>query len=325
MAALLDALLFLGSLAVTLAAAGFFARRLDRVGLRLGLPETVLGLLTALAADAPEVSSAIAALVKGAHGVGLGVVLGSNVFNLAAMVGLSAILAGSITIRREALAVEGAIGLVATLIVGALALELLGPWPAFGLLCAVLVPYIALLSLGPVRSPKPLRRFFGEPHLADHRLAPGERVFVPGLMLLPALAIIVGGSTGMVEAALRLGDRWGIPDVIVGVIVLAILTSLPNAFTAARLALQGRGSALVSETLNSNTTNLLFGVSVPALFLTIGSAGGLAKFDLAWLLLMTVVVLALFARPAGVKRSGGAAILLLYAVFVIVQIVAEST
>ena len=91
-----EVLLFLVSLAVTLAAAAFFARRLDRVGLRLGLPETLLGLLTALAADAPEVSSAIAALVKGEHAVGAGVVLGSNVFNLAAMIGLSAVLCGGI-------------------------------------------------------------------------------------------------------------------------------------------------------------------------------------------------------------------------------------
>src|SRR5213596_4354122 len=127
MAALL-VLFFLGSLAVTLAAAAFFARRLDRVGLRLGLPETLLGLLTALAADAPEAASAIAALVKGAHGVGVGVILGSNVFNLAAMVGFSALLCGSIRIRREALAVEGAVGVAATLVVGLLILTVLGAW-----------------------------------------------------------------------------------------------------------------------------------------------------------------------------------------------------
>ena len=77
-----EVLLFLVSLAVTLAAAAFFARRLDRVGLRLGLPETLLGLLTALAADAPEVSSAIAALVKGEHAVGAGVVLALGFFVL---------------------------------------------------------------------------------------------------------------------------------------------------------------------------------------------------------------------------------------------------
>src|SRR3954466_2579723 len=98
MAALFEALIFLASLAVTLAAAAFFARRLDRVGLRLGLPETLLGLLTPLAGDAPETASAIAALVKGENSVGVGVILGSNVFNLAAMVGFSALLCGSIRI-----------------------------------------------------------------------------------------------------------------------------------------------------------------------------------------------------------------------------------
>jgi cation:H+ antiporter len=325
MAALLDTLLFLASLAVTLAAAAFFARRLDRVGLRLGLPETLLGLLTALAADAPETSSAIAAIVKGAHDVGVGVLLGSNVFNLAAMIGLSALLCGGVSLRREALAVEGAVGLAATVIVSALVLELVGAGVTVGLLALVLVPYVTLLVLGPRRAPRRLRRFFGETHRPDHVLAHGETVLVPALTLVPALAIIVAGSTGMVEAALRLADRWSVPDAIVGILVLAILTSLPNAFTALRLARQRRGSAVVSETFNSNTTNLVFGVSVPALFVTLGSTSALTGFELGWLLAMTLVVVGLLATRGGVRRSGGVAILLLYAVFVVVQIVAAST
>src|SRR3954470_1470765 len=113
MAAFLSVLLFFASLAVTLAAAAFFAKRLDVLGLRLGLPETLLGLLTALAADAPEVSFAIAALGKGENSTGGGVVVGSNVFTLAAMIGLSAIVCGSVRLRREPLVVEGAVGLVA--------------------------------------------------------------------------------------------------------------------------------------------------------------------------------------------------------------------
>jgi len=296
---------------VTLAAAAFFARRLDRVGLSLGLPETLLGLLTALAADAPEVSSAIAALIRGAHDVGVGVVLGSNVFNLAAMIGLGAILAGRVKIRREALAVEGAVGVAATLVVGLLILEVLGAWVTLVLLAVVLVPYLALFFRGGKRP--------------DHELAHGERVLVPALTLIPALVVIVAGATGMVDAALRISDRWDVPDVIVGIVVLAILTSLPNAFTAIRLALQGRGSAVVSETLNSNTVNLVFGVSIPAFFIAVGSTSALTGFDLGWLLLMTAFVLAALARPRGVGRSEGAAILLLYAVFVAVQIVAAST
>src|SRR5207248_8174291 len=105
------------------------------------------------------------------------------------------------------------------------------------------------------------------------------RARMRALTILPALAIIVVGSIGMVDAALRLSERWSVPDVIVGIIVLAILTSLPNAFTAVRLAFQGRGSALVSETLNSNTVNLVFGVAIPALFVTLGSTSALTRFD----------------------------------------------
>ncbi|MBV9415039.1 MAG: hypothetical protein JO363_08690, partial [Solirubrobacterales bacterium] len=92
----LSAPLFLVWLAVTRAPARLFARRLDRLGVRFGFPEALIGLLTAVAADGPEISSALFALIKGAHDVGVGVLVGSNGFNLAAMIGLSAVLAGRV-------------------------------------------------------------------------------------------------------------------------------------------------------------------------------------------------------------------------------------
>src|SRR2546423_15032834 len=94
---------FLVSLAITLGAAELFARRMDRLGTRFGLSEALVGLLTALAADGPEISSALVALVKGADSVSVGVLVGSNVFNLAAMIGVSALLVGSVSLPREAL------------------------------------------------------------------------------------------------------------------------------------------------------------------------------------------------------------------------------
>ena len=96
MSPLLAVPLFAVSLAVTLAAARLFARRLDRLGIRFGFPEALVGLLTALATDGPEVTTALVALAKGAHSVSVGVLVGSNAFNLAATIGLSALLAGSV-------------------------------------------------------------------------------------------------------------------------------------------------------------------------------------------------------------------------------------
>src|SRR5205823_9153672 len=106
------------------------------------------------------------------------------------------------------------------------------------------------------------------------------------------LAAIVLGSIGMVQAAIDLGHRWGVSDVIVGTLVLAALTSLPNLLTAVRLALRGRGAATVSEAFNSNSLNVLAGIAVPSLFLALGSANGLVTFSVWWLLGMTVVAVA---------------------------------
>ena len=110
MTPVLAIVVFLASALLTFAAAAFFADRLDHIGPRLGLPEVVVGLLTAVAADAPEISSALIALSRGEKQVSLGVVLGSNVFNLAAMIGVSAVLAGAVTLRRDALVIEGRSG-----------------------------------------------------------------------------------------------------------------------------------------------------------------------------------------------------------------------
>src|ERR1700749_1890498 len=107
----LAAPLFVVSIALMLLASAWFAHRLDEIGLRLGLPEALLGLLTALAADAPEISSAISALVQHQHAVAVGVVVGSNAFNLAAMLGLSAIVAARVRVRHEALELGAFVGL----------------------------------------------------------------------------------------------------------------------------------------------------------------------------------------------------------------------
>src|SRR5207244_8660087 len=73
------AALFLGSLALSVASSVVLARHLDRIAVRLGLTEALVGIVTALGADAPEISSAITAVARGHEDTGVGVVLGSNV------------------------------------------------------------------------------------------------------------------------------------------------------------------------------------------------------------------------------------------------------
>jgi cation:H+ antiporter len=309
---------------------------------RLGWREGLLGLLTALGADAPEIASAVLALRAGAPDVGIGVVLGSNLFNLAALLGLSALVAGHVRVRRAGLALNGGVAVLAALLAGALLVGRLGPVDTVLPLLVVFIPYVAVLALPPHRIdrlpvPRPVARFLaaatsgiGHEARPEHADAPlpmeqerlawsGRRSWWPALLLLPALLAIVAASEGMVATAIALAAGWGVPHRVVGAVLLAGLTSLPNAYAALRLALQHRGGAVVSEAGNSNTINLLAGVCLPALVLG-PAAGGAAAVELVWLLGMTGLSIALLAGRRGLTRRGGGAIVALYALFVIQQL-----
>ena len=320
---------FLASIALMLVAAAQFARQLDHIGLRLGLPETLLGLLTALAADAPEIASAITALVQHEHAEAVGVVVGASTFNVAAMLGLSAVVTGCVRGRHEALELEAFVGLWLVAVVVAVAAGGVGATTGSVLVAAVAVPYVALLAVGPrlanrlhlgAAESRFVRRSFGETHPQVRPLDSRREAARLATILLAALILIVGGSVGAVRAATDLAHAWSIPKTLVGVLVLGVLAALPNAWTGVRFGLQQRGSALVSETLNSNSINVVAGIATPAALGTLGAFSGLTVFNLAWLLGMTAVAVLLFGRHDGAGRRSGALVILLYTVFVAVQL-----
>jgi cation:H+ antiporter len=142
-------------------------------------------------------------------------------------------------------------------------------------------------------------------------------------LIVVALGVIVAGSIGLVRSTLTLANAWGLPHDLVGVFVLAGLTGLPNAYAAARLALHGRGTEVVSEAFNSNTINLLVGIGLPALVIGLGQTGRYVPLDLAWLLGLTVLVL-LLARQGGLSRWKGAGIIGLDVLFVLMRVLAPA-
>lgn len=317
--------LFVVSATVTLLAARLFARRLDTLGVRFGFPEALVGLLTALAADGPEISSALFALAKGEHSVSVGVLVGSNVFNLAAMIGVSVLLAGRVTLARSTLALEGFIGAAITLIGGAVLLGWLSPQLAVLLTICVAAPYLLLILdtrkwlASRVRLLAPLahgreQHASATPPRTSSRESPTHHLL--GMIVLD-VTLIVAGSAGMVQAALTLGARWGISTAILGTLILAPLTSLPNAITAIRLGLARRGTALLAETFNSNSINLAAGVIVPSLFVVgLSAASETARLQLAWLIGMTALCLAALAKRHGMGRPEATCLIALYLGFV---------
>ena len=319
-------LLFAAGVALSLAASWLLVSRLERLGERAGFSEAWLGLVAALAADAPEITAAVTALTRGQASVGAGVVIGSNVFNLAALLGLAAVVAGGIAFHRRVVLLAGlpAIWVAAVCLLTVAAV--VAPAVGLALTMAVMVPYAAVLGirrarLESLRLPAGwIRWLTAAVHEEETELAeairPRPGTWRDAVTAAGALITVIGASTVMEVTATALGHRYGIADIVTGGLVLAVVTSLPNAVTALYLARRGRGAAVLSTALNSNAINVLAGLLIPASLAGLGPRSGQATLVAAWYAGLTVLALALAYRGRGLDRMSGAAIIAGYLAFV---------
>jgi hypothetical protein len=132
-----------------------------------------------------------------------------------------------------------------------------------------------------------------------------------------ALAVVVTASIVMERAAAGFGRSAGVPEIITGGLVLAAVTSLPNAVAAVYLAGRGRGAATLSTALNSNTLNVVAGLLLPGAILGLGAASGQAMLVTAWYAGLTLAVLALAWRYSGLGRRSGTTVIAVYVAFTV--------
>ena len=316
---------FVLAAAVSIASSWVLVARLERVGARLDLSEALLGMLAALAADAPEITAAVTALVRHDPRVGAGVVIGSNVFNLAALLGLAGILAGQIALHRRVIALAGTVALwiaaVTTAVVTGACSPLLGLLAAL----AALTPYTVILSvrherLTRLRLPASwtswLVAAISEEELElEAALHPRRGRARDALIAAGAVGIVVAASVAMERSATELGTRHAVPAIIIGGLVLAAVTSLPNAVAALYLASRGRGAAVLSTALNSNMLNVLAGLLIPTTLLRLGAPSGETTFVVASYMAMTVLALLCAYVNRGLHRGAGVLIVTAYLAF----------
>jgi cation:H+ antiporter len=325
----LAAAIFAAAAAVSLGASAVLVTRLERIGTRLGLSEALLGLVTALAADTPEVTSAVTALARGQHDIGTGVVLGSNVFNLAALIGVGAVVAGGIRLHRRVIIFEGTVALWIAAVSIAAATSLITPAAALILALILLAPYVYVSAVHPsgrsaLPLPPRLRTWLAEA-VAEEELELSEAIRAGrgGLRdtaTAPlALAAVLAASAAMENTAATLGARYAVPGVITGAIVLAAVTSLPNAVAAIFLARRGRAAATLSEAFNSNTLNVLAGLLIPAVIIASPGLGSALRIAV-WYGILTAATIALALAGRGINRRSGALIIAAYLVFAITVI-----
>jgi cation:H+ antiporter len=321
----IDLMIFLAGAAVSLSASYLLVTRLERIGEWLGLSEGLLGVLAALAGDGPEITSAVTALALHQNKIGAGVVIGSNVFNLAALLGLGAVVAGGIALHRRVILLGGVVGAWVAVVCLVTVLGLVPAGAGLIAVLAALVPYVIVLGASRsrlARIPVARRTVSWLAAAVSEEEAELSTVIHPRhgrrrdvAVAVAALAVVVAASVAMERAATSLGARAGIPPIVTGGVILAAVTSLPNSVAAVYLAARGRGAAMLSTTLNSNALNVTAGLLLPATITGLGPPSGQSALIAVWYLALTLIALAFAYRGSGMSRPAGAFIIGAYLVF----------
>jgi cation:H+ antiporter len=249
-------LLLIAGFVLLLGGAESLVRGASSLAARLGVGPLIVGLtVVAFGTSAPELFIGIVAVLEGKSDFNVGNVVGSNIANIGLILGATALVrpfeCSGQALRREVPIMI----LVTSLAIGAFYGGLLSRWEG--------VIGLALLGLYLWRSFRLARVGMARPKdsddvdRADDRGGPGAWA-VPIVMVVAGLAALIGGSDLLITAGSAIAEQFHVPEIVIGLTVVAIGTSLPELATCVVATLRNQPDIVVGNVIGSNLFNLLF-------------------------------------------------------------------
>lgn len=316
-----DALFLLLGLVLLIAGGDLLVRGAVRIAERLSLSPMLIGLtVVGMGTSMPELAASVQASLAGSPGIAIGNIVGSNIANALLILGTAALIT-PIAVSTRALWRDGGIGTMAVLaLLAAGATVGLSRGVGTGLLIAM-AGYIYYAYR---------QERVGGPHSAafDRAVAmeeldpalvpqeqPGGRLAIAFLLFLAGLALIVGGGTLLVNAAIEMAEQLGVSDAVIGLTIVAVGTSFPELVTSAVAAYRKAGDIALGNVLGSNIYNILFIGGITGVAAPTDVPASIMAFDL-WLLVAASLVVMLFAFSGGLlSRKEGVALVASYAAY----------
>jgi cation:H+ antiporter len=301
-------LLLLGGAEALVRGSVAIARRLDIAPLVIGL------VLVGFGTSSPELLASVTAAVRGAPGIAIGNVVGSNICNVLLIVGTAAVLT-PLAIDRRSLLRDGSVMLAATVALVGICYWGFVTRPLGAAFVAALAAYLVLTYRMERRKP-------GVPPAVqevEEQALPRLAQSWPG-MILATLAGLVGlllGAYLLVEGAIELSRRFGVSEAVIGVSVVALGTSLPELATSAVAAARRHGDVAIGNVIGSNIYNALGIVGVAALVRPLAVPEEILSVDI-WVMAASTVALVVFAVSGWrLSRREGALFLAGYGAYVV--------
>jgi len=324
----------------------YFIRSASSIAKSLGVSDFVIGLtLVAIGTSIPELASSVAASLEQSSGLVIGNVVGSNVANIGLIIGLAATLA-LIKTEREMLVRDGYIMMFAAVLFLLFIYDgKIGLFEAIGFLML----YIAYVFFLVEDKPKYrgmydfkgyIRYFLRFGYLARIREGVGEMAgkrehavkrslrmsaMIKDVIIVAVTGVaIVIGAQYLVRESIYIAQILKVPDVIIGVTLIAVGTSLPELTVSVSAARKGYGSIAVGNIIGSNIANIFLVIGLSGSIFPL-SVGGLTILISGLFMILLSFLLLFFIRTGWeIKRREGFVFIVLYACFIILLMILEA-
>ena len=274
---------------------------------RAGVPPMVIGVtLVAWGTSAPELVVSCRAALEHNSGIALGNVVGSNICNIALILGLCSCIT-PLAVERKWFRLD-----LPVMVLSAAALTLC-------CLCGITLNWICgLLFLGGLAVYTFLSfRLAGKTEEQTGAEEPGRKCHSAGMALFLAaagLGLLVGGAELFLKSAVFFARLFRLSDAVIGLTVVAVGTSLPELATSLVAACKGERDIAVGNVVGSNIFNILGILGLAPLLAPLG-VGTMNSVDLGMLMLCTAGLLPLMRSGWRLSRAEGALMLLLYGAY----------
>jgi cation:H+ antiporter len=318
-------MLFIGGLAILILGADLLLRGATRLAAAFGISPLAIGLtIVAVGTASPEIAVSLQSAISGQGDLTLGNVLGSNIFNILFILGITAILV-PIVIAEQLIRMDAPIMLAASLLVFAFALDgNLGMLDSVILLTCLIAYTLFALRQSRAESQKVQDEYAEE--FAQKQPRTTKNTTINIFLILLGLSLLAVGSRWLVDSAVAIARALRVSELIIGLTIVAVGTSLPEVTTSVIAALKKESDIAVGNAIGSNIFNLLGVLGLGALL----SPGGIPvaehilRFDFLVMIFVALVSLPIFYIDNRISRVEGG-LLLTYYVLYMAYIVMQAT
>ena len=315
---------FVLGLALLVAGAELLVRGGSRLALRLGLSPLLIGLtVVAFGTSSPEMAVSVQAGLAGQAEIAVGNIVGSNIFNVLFILGVSALIT-PLLVHRQLIRLDVLIMFGVSALLWVMALDgRIGPFDGLLLTAGIVAYTVFAVRQGRQESPEVLAQYARELGDGGPWL---KRLPVQIAFIVAGLALLVLGATWLVDSAVAIARALGVSGVVIGLTIVAAGTSLPELATSVVAALRGARDIAVGNIVGSNIFNIL-GIAGIASLVTPGGlevASTLTRFDLPVMVAVALACLPIFATGHRIARWEGGLFLGYYAAYVLYLILAAA-